>query len=76
MIESDLGLLGLAWMDDDKIIRQFAEWKTDPPDFESLIPGSSALYSHEAGWELDASQVKRFLYSKTCFGVACKVVVK
>jgi len=65
-----LALSGLAWIDKPHITAKFAEWKINPPvDLDqSLIE----LLSHQAGWELNSENEKRWLFSQICFGIAAK----
>ncbi len=69
-----LCLSALAWIDKLHILSKFAEWNNNPPDWQPQF--SAETYSHQAGWELNSDNEKRWLFSKTCYGVKAKKTVE
>ncbi|CAN5603942.1 hypothetical protein BH11CYA1_BH11CYA1_46840 [soil metagenome] len=65
-----LALSALAWVDKPHITAKFVEWKNNPPDWLAQLPLET--YSHQAGWELNLDNEKRWLFSKTCYGIRAK----
>ncbi|MCM3782378.1 DUF1963 domain-containing protein [Neobacillus mesonae] len=55
-------LLALAWIGDEEVVQLFEKWRLNPPSWASELHVPPAIYSHEAGWELDFAGQKRLLY--------------
>lgn len=55
-------LLSLAWIGDEEVIRLFAKWRENPPQWASTLFVCPENYSNEAGWELDRDGRKRLLF--------------
>lgn len=62
-----LALSGLAWIDKPHITAKFAEWKISPP--ADLDQSLIELFSHQAGWEPNSENEKRWLFSQRCYGI-------
>ena len=59
----ELVMRALAWVDSANATARFADWQLE--EAVALLD----LYMFNAGWELDANYQKRWLYSKSCFGL-------
>ena len=59
----DLVMGALAWIDSEEITARFAHWKRE--ETIALLD----LYMFNAGWELDANYQKRWLFTRSCFGL-------
>lgn len=55
-------LLTLAWIGDEEVIRLFAKWRQNPPQWASELYAPPEKYAHEAGWELDHDGRKQLLF--------------
>ncbi len=53
----------LAWIDKEEITAKFAHWKRE--ETIALLD----LYMFNAGWEIDANDQKRWLFTRSCFGL-------
>ncbi|MFF2483785.1 DUF1963 domain-containing protein [Paenibacillus sp. NPDC058071] len=60
-------LLALAWIGDEEVVRLFAEWRENPPQWASRLYIPPENYAHEAGWELDQDGRKRRLFHLECY---------
>lgn len=59
----ELVMRALAWIDSKNVTARFADWQREQT--VALLD----FYMFNAGWELDANYQKRWLYSKSCFGL-------
>ncbi len=59
----ELVMGALAWIDSAEITARFAHWKSE--ETIALLD----LYMFNAGWELDANYQKRWLFTRSCFGL-------
>ncbi len=59
----ELVMGALAWIDSEEITARFAHWKRE--ETVALLD----LYMFNAGWELDANYQKRWLFTRSCFGL-------
>lgn len=59
----ELVMGALAWIDSEEITARFARWKRE--ETVALLD----LYMFNAGWELDGNDQKRWLFTKSCFGL-------
>lgn len=59
----ELVMGALAWIDSEEITARFAHWKRE--ETIALLD----LYMFNAGWELDANYQKRWLFTRSCFGL-------
>jgi hypothetical protein len=59
----ELVMRALAWIDSENVTARFADWQREQAI--ALLD----FYMFNAGWELDANYQKRWLYSKSCFGL-------
>jgi hypothetical protein len=59
----ELVMRALAWIDSENDTARFADWQREQAI--ALLD----FYMFNAGWELDANYQKRWLYSKSCFGL-------
>lgn len=59
----ELVMRALAWIDRDEITARFVHWKRE--ETIALLD----LYMFNAGWELDAEYKKRWLFTRSCFGL-------
>ncbi len=66
MSKPEMALRALAWIDRENITAMFIRWKR-----EEALPLLD-LYTKNAGWEIDASFQKRWLFSKECDGLKAK----
>jgi hypothetical protein len=61
--ESDDHLLScLAWIGNERVVRQFQAWRENPPAWQSELYIPPWDYSLEAGWELTPEGTRRDLY--------------
>lgn len=54
-------LTALAWVGDEEVQRQFAEWKQNPPSWAEKLYVPVERYANEANWELDQNGTRRDL---------------
>lgn len=66
-------LLALAWIGDDQVVRQFQEWRSDPPSWAKELYVPPEAYAHEGGWELTENGSKRRLFYHDSYAIAKKV---
>jgi hypothetical protein len=59
----ELVMSALAWIDREEITSRFAHWKRE--ETIALLD----LYMFNAGWELDANYQRRWLFTRSCFGL-------
>jgi hypothetical protein len=62
-------LLCLAWVGNERVIRQFQAWREDPPAWRSELYVPPWEYSLEAGWELTDAGTRLDLYLPTAYEV-------
>lgn len=62
-VRPELVMGALAWIDSEEILARFARWKRE--ETVALLD----LYMFNAGWELDGNGQKRWLFTKSCFGL-------
>ena len=60
-------LSALAWIGTDNVVRQFAQWRRQPPQWESDLYIRPHEYAHSAGWELDDNDRRRELTMPGCY---------
>jgi hypothetical protein len=60
-------LLCLAWIGNERIVRQFEAWRGNPPAWQSELYLAPWEYSREAGWELTSEGMRRNLYLPTAY---------
>lgn len=63
-------LLALAWIGDDQVVRQFQEWRSDPPSWAKELYVPPEVYAHEGGWELTENGSKRRLFYHDSYAIA------
>jgi hypothetical protein len=54
-------LLSLAWVGDEEVQRQFAQWRENPPSWSEKLCVPPEKYTYEASWELDENGKRRDL---------------
>ena len=59
----ELVIRALAWIDREEVTARFVHWKRE--ETIALLD----LYTFNAGWELDANYKKRWLFTRSCFGL-------
>ena len=59
----ELVIRALAWIDRAETTARFVDWKRE--ETIALLD----LYMFNAGWELDANYKKRWLFTRSCFGL-------
>jgi hypothetical protein len=66
-------LMALAWVGNERVVNQFAEWREQPPTWQIQALQLRQLYmpayeyAKEAGWELTPEGEKRQLYWTPCY---------
>lgn len=66
-------LLALAWIGDDQVVRQFQEWRSNPPSWAKELYVPPEAYAHEGGWELTENGSKRRLFYHDSYAIAKKM---
>lgn len=59
----------LAWIGNERVVRQFQMWRENSPAWQSELYLAPWEYSLEAGWELTADGNRRDLYLATAYEV-------
>ena len=65
----NLLLLCLAWIGNERVVRQFQAWRENPPVWQTELYLAPWDYSLEAGWELTPEGTRRDLYLSTAYEV-------
>jgi hypothetical protein len=60
-------LVALAWAGTEDVVRQFAHWREQPPEWRSLLYIAPERYAQCAGWELDDRSRMRKLILGKCY---------
>lgn len=67
-------LLALAWIGDDQVVRQFQEWRSNPPSWTKELNVPPEAYAQEGGWELTEKGRKRDLFYHVSYAIEKKVL--
>ncbi len=64
-----LMLASLAWANGPRVVRQFAQWRVDPPNWSLSVYSSPLDYLREAGWTLTDDGKRRDLFFPVAHGL-------
>ncbi|MCG7407098.1 DUF1963 domain-containing protein [Paenibacillus sp. ACRRX] len=62
-------LLILSWIGDAEVVRQFEEWRLNPPKWAEQLFVNPDMYALEGGWELASNGERRELISNLCYAI-------
>ena len=72
-IPGNLGLLTLAWIGDEEVVRLFDQWRESPPSWTAQFYIPPHEYAKCGGWELGEGCSRRDLFSTPCYSLVPKV---
>ncbi|WP_339276199.1 DUF1963 domain-containing protein [Paenibacillus sp. FSL W8-0426] len=62
-------LLMLAYIGDERVVRQFREWRQSPPAWRDRLHVPPEHYAMEGGWELTAEGTRRDLFIQPSYAL-------